>query len=135
MECIKNTATGGIRALFGCFPFSGSRPSEGGKLANYLGFIYENITTHNLAMCSYTAPDCQGGNECERCPFGRSVGTPVHLPRVALVCLTLLLMESLLELAKFVLRDLFFFIQNLSPPPKSSGRKRNVTARAPAPSL
>ena len=67
-------------------------------------------------MCSYTAPDCQGGNECERCPFGRSAGTPVHLLRVALVCLTLLLMEPLLELAKFVLRDLFFFIQNLLTP-------------------
>lgn len=66
---------------------------------------------------------------------GRSVGTPVHLLRVALSCLTLLLMEFLLELAKLVLRDLFFFIQNLSHRVSQSQKQRETVTRAPALSL
>jgi hypothetical protein len=44
-------------------------------------------------------------------------GTPDSLDdllRIALFCLLLCLMQALLELAEFILCNLFFFIQNLS---------------------
>lgn len=47
-------------------------------------------------------------------PVARTPGILHNSLRIALFCLLLRLMQALLELAKFILCNLFFFIQNLS---------------------